>query len=166
MAATPLSILVLCTGNSARSILGEALLNIRGQGRIVAHSAGSQPKGVPHPAALELLRSKGIDTAFARSKSWDEFAGANAPPVDLVITVCDSAAAEACPIWPGGPVTVHWGIPDPAAITDPPDAVKKAFETAFDQLDERVSALVALDFEVMAPVDLKQALADVHGRSA
>ena len=141
---TPLSILVLCTGNSARSILAEALLNREGQGRITAYSAGSQPTGTPNPFALARLAQAGIDTGFARSKSWDEFEGAKAPALDLVITVCDSAAAETCPYFPGAPLTVHWSLPDPAAATGSDADHAKAFDGAFGVIERRVKAFCAL----------------------
>lgn len=144
MMQDPLTILILCTGNSARSIMGEAILNRVGQGRFRAFSAGSQPKGEPHPLALNLLAREGIDTAFARSKSWDEFAGPDAPALDLVITVCDSAAGETCPYWPGAPITAHWGIPDPAAATGTEAERALAFATAYAQLTRRALALAAL----------------------
>jgi len=140
------NILVLCTGNSARSILGEALLNRLGQGRVTAYSAGSTPKAEPHPAALRLLAAKGYDTTFARSKSWDEFAGPDGPVMDVVITVCDSAAAEACPIWPGAPVQVHWGQPDPAAVQGPDEAVDAAFQAAYTLFQARAAEALKLDF--------------------
>jgi len=111
MTDRPFSVLVLCTGNSARSILGEAILEQLGRGRIIAHSAGSKPKGVPHPGALRLLTRKGIDTAPFRSKSWDEFTGPDAPPIDLAITVCGNAAGEVCPVFLGAPLKAHWGCP-------------------------------------------------------
>lgn len=141
---TPMSILVLCTGNSARSILAEALLNREGQGRITAYSAGSQPTGKPNPFAVARLAQAGIDTGFARSKSWDEFEGADAPALDLVITVCDSAAAESCPYFPGAPLTVHWGLPDPAAATGSDAEIALAFDQAFGVIERRVKAFCAL----------------------
>ena len=110
------NVLFLCTGNSARSILAEAILNREGKGRFHAYSAGSQPKGEVHPYSIKLLESLGYDTGFARSKTWDEFAEPDAPQMHFVFTVCDQAAAEACPIWPGQPMTAHWGVPDPAAV--------------------------------------------------
>ena len=114
MKSRPINILILCTANSARSILGEALIQRLGQGRFRAFSAGSQPRGIPNPTGLKLLESLGHDISGFRSKSWDEFAGTDAPQMDIVITVCDSAAGESCPLWPGAPVKAHWGIPDPA----------------------------------------------------
>jgi len=149
------TILILCTGNSARSILGEAVLNHVGAGRLRAFSAGSQPTGIPNPQALALLRAKGLDTGFARSKSWDEFAAPGAPGLDIVITVCDSAAAEACPYWPGAPVRAHWGLPDPASA---PDAdAPAAFAATWDALERRVAAFLALPPELDAAA-LQQAL--------
>ena len=121
----PLNILILCAGNSARSILAEAAINLAGQPRVQAWSAGSRPTGAPTPFALALLQTKGIDTGFARSKSWDEFAMPGAPKMDFVITVCASAAGEECPYWPGAPMSAHWGLPDPAAVTGS-DAEKTA----------------------------------------
>lgn len=144
----PLAVLVLCTGNSARSILGEALLNLRGAGRVRAVSAGSRPVGAPNPHALALLEGEGIDTGFARSKSWDEFA--SGPPIDVVVTVCDSAAAETCPIWPGHPVAAHWGLPDPAGAPEP----ERAFRATWAALGARVDALLALPLEEMTPAAL------------
>lgn len=161
----PLRILVLCTGNSARSILGEVLINRLGNGRVVAHSAGSQPKGEPHPEALCLLLSKGYDVAGLRSKSWDEFSGAGSPRIDLIITVCDSAAAETCPVWPGGPTTVHWGIPDPAAVTSSPAEVVAAFAAAYAQLERRVTAFLALPYETLEHLVLKARMDEI-GRTA
>ena len=116
MTGRPFNVLILCTGNSARSILGEALVEHWGQGRFRGFSAGSHPKGSVHPLALELLKREGLPTDGMRSKSWDEFAAAGAPPLDFIFTVCDNAAGEACPVWPGHPMTVHWGIDDPAAV--------------------------------------------------
>lgn len=141
--------LVLCTGNSARSILGEAILGELGEGRIVAHSAGSNPKGVPHPGALRLLARKGIDTAPFRSKSWNEFTGADAPPVDMAITVCGNAAGEACPVFMGAPLKAHWGLPDPADAEGSEAEVDAAFEQTWQWLEQRVCALLELPFETM-----------------
>jgi arsenate reductase len=137
----PASVLFLCTGNSARSILAEALLNRDRGGRFHAFSAGSFPRGAVHPMALEVLRDRGVPTDGLRSKSWDEFAGAGAPPLDLVVTVCDNAAGETCPIWPGHPAREHWGLPDPAAVEGP--GQKAAFEAAFDALQTRIAAFLA-----------------------
>ncbi len=130
-----------------------------GRGRLRAYSAGSQPKGQPHPAAIDLLAMHGIDTTIVRSKSWDEFVLPDAPAMDIVITVCDSAAGESCPIWPGAPVKAHWGIADPAAIEG--EAQKAAFETAYDQLRQRIGHLLELPIETMANADLKAALVEI-----
>lgn len=151
-----LNILVLCTGNSARSILGEAFLNTKGAGRIKAYSAGSTPTGTPNPGAIALLKRHDIDTGFARSKSWDEFAEPDAPKLDVVITVCDNAAGETCPYWPGAPVTVHWGIPDPAAA--PAEEIDAAFDKAAAQLLTRITPMLALPLEDLSSEDLKIAL--------
>ena len=140
-----MNILVLCTGNSARSILAESLLNRLGAARgIRAFSAGSKPTGKVNPAAIAFLREKGYPVENLRSKSWEEFARADAPKMDLVITVCDSAASEPCPVWPGAPLQVHWGIPDPAAVTEPEEAVRAAFEQAYERLRRRVEAFLSL----------------------
>jgi arsenate reductase (thioredoxin) len=154
-------ILVLCTGNSARSILGEAILGRLGAGRIVAYSAGSRPKGVPHPAALRLLSTKGIDVAPFRSKSWDEFTSANAPKIDLAITVCGNAAGEACPLFLGAPLKAHWGLPDPADVTGDIAAVDAAFDQTWRWLEMRVRALLALPFETMDRTELAAELARI-----
>lgn len=154
MTDRPFSILVLCTGNSARSILGEAILAQSGKGRIVAHSAGSKPKGMPHPGALRLLARKGIDAAPFRSKSWDEFTGHGAPKIDLAITVCGNAAGEACPVFIGAPLKAHWGLPDPADVTGDDEAVDAAFEQTWRWLDARAQALLALPFETMDRTEL------------
>ena len=155
-----LNVLVLCTGNSARSILGEALLNREGAGRVRAWSAGSQPKGAPHPEALALLERRGIDTGFARSKSWDEFAADGAPELDLVITVCDNAAGETCPYWPGGPVTVHWGIPDPADAS--PEDARVAFEAAEKHLLDRIRPMLSLPLEDLSPEEIRDRMTEIH----
>ena len=138
------NVLFLCTGNSARSILGEAVLNHVGQGRFRAFSAGSAPKGEVHPMTLEALRTAGIATEGLRSKSWDEFATADAPKMDFVFTVCDNAAGEACPIWPGQPMTAHWGIEDPAAVEGPDFVRRAAFEDALRYMRNRIAAFVNL----------------------
>ena len=142
-----MNILVLCTGNSARSILLESLLNTLGQGRIAAYSAGSQPSGKVHPQSLMLLAQKGHDTSRASSQSWDVYAQADAPQMDLVITVCGSAASETCPIWPGAPLRAHWGVEDPAAAKE--SDWKAAFDTAFEILERRAKAFVDLDWGVL-----------------
>jgi len=139
-----LSVLVLCTGNSARSIMAEYILNAAGQGRIRAYSAGSKPTGAPNPFALARLEKAGFDPSDARSKSWDEFAAPDAPSLDMVITVCDSAAAETCPYWPGAPLRLHWGLPDPAGVTGTDDAIAAAFDEAFGVISRRVDAMIAL----------------------
>jgi arsenate reductase len=155
------TILVLCTGNSARSILGEAILNQLGAGRIGAYSAGSKPKGVPHRGALRLLAAKGIDTSAFRSKSWDEFAAPDAPTIDIAITVCGNAAGEACPLFIGAPIRAHWGLPDPADVTGSEAEVDTAFAETWRLLEMRVRALLALPFETMDAPDLRTALADI-----
>src|SRR5205809_686144 len=137
--AEPYNVLFLCTGNSARSIMAEAILNKAGQGRFRALSAGSHPKGEVNPHALALLKSLGHDTSALRSKSWAEFAQANAPQLDFVFTVCDAAAGEACPVWPGQPMTAHWGIPDPAAARGSPAEIALAFRQAYRMLDRRIA---------------------------
>lgn len=135
------NVLFLCTGNSARSILAEAILNKEGAGRFRAFSAGSHPKGHVHPAALALLKERGLPAEGFRSKSWDEFVDENASPIDLVITVCDNAAGEVCPIWPGNPAKQHWSIPDPAAVEGA--CQPEAFREAYDDLHRRIGALIA-----------------------
>lgn len=132
------NVLFLCTGNSARSILAEAYLNARGKGRFKAWSAGSKPGGTVNPFALALLKEKGIDTTGARSKSRDEFAAPGAPRMDYLFTVCDNAAAEACPLWPGKPATAHWGVDDPAAVTGPDERKRAAFLKAFTELAAKI----------------------------
>jgi len=138
-----INVLFLCTGNSARSILAEAILNRRGAGRFIGFSAGSQPRGDVHPLALALLKEKGHDVARLRSKSWDEFAAGNAPRMDRVVTVCDNAAGEACPVWPGHPAKAHWGLPDPAAVSGSEAEQRSAFAETYAALDRRIAELVA-----------------------
>lgn len=158
----PLNILVLCTGNSARSILGEALFNHLGAGRVRAFSAGSQPSGTVNPLALETLARHGIPLPEApRSKSWDEFAAPGAPQLDFIFTVCASAAGEACPLWPGHPATAHWGIPDPAHV-EPLAARREAFEIACRQLHARIAAFLALPLETMSVAEVKAAARQIH----
>lgn len=157
MKAPKMNILVLCTGNSARSILLESILHTAGAGRVRAYSAGSHPTGAVHPLALKLLRSLGHDTSAARSKSWDEFAASGAPEMDLVITVCSAAAGEVCPIWPGAPLRAHWGVDDPAAAT--PAEQEQAFRKAYDRLNHRAQVLLDLPLETMMPDDLRPHLA-------
>jgi arsenate reductase (thioredoxin) len=161
MTDTPFTVLVLCTGNSARSILGEALFNHLGQGRVQAFSAGSKPKGVPHPGALRLLARRGIDTAAFRSKSWDEFTAPDAPRIDLAITVCGNAAGEACPVFLGSPLRAHWGLPDPADVTGTEAEVDAAFEETWRLLEMRVRAFLALDWATLGTPALQAALADI-----
>ena len=141
------NVLFLCTGNSARSILAEAILNRDGKGRFRAFSAGSQPKGEPNPHALTLLKHAGYDTSALRSKSWSEFAVAGAPELDFVFTVCDNAAGETCPFWPGQPMTAHWGMPDPAAVTGTPEEIRRAFTDTFMTLRRRIDIFASLPFD-------------------
>jgi len=150
------NVLFLCTGNSARSILAEALMNHWGRGRFRGFSAGSFPTGRVNPHALALLRRMDIPAEGARSKSWDEFAAPGAPALDFIVTVCDNAAGETCPVWPGRPVTAHWGVPDPAAVTGTDDEVAAAFGQAFEVLQHRVKAFVALPFDELGGPALKR----------
>ncbi len=155
-----MNVLVLCTGNSCRSILGEVLLNDLGGDRISAYSAGSDPAGSVHPGALQKLEQEGHSTDGLSSKSWDVFAGDDAPQMNLVITVCDSAAREACPVWYGGQVRVHWGIPDPAKAPDEEKDV--AFDLAYRQLRDRIADLMQIPFESTDPRHLEDALQRIH----
>ena len=159
------NVLFLCTGNSARSIMSEALLNFWGKGRFQAFSAGSHPKGQVHPLALEVLRRNRIPTENARSKSWDEFATPDAPALDFVFTVCDNAAQEVCPIWPGQPVTAHWGIHDPAAVEGTLDEQTRAFNKAFREVDARVKLFTSLRLEALDKMALQREL-DAIGQVA
>lgn len=143
------NVLFVCTGNSARSIIAEALANQLGKGRLRAYSAGSQPKGEVNPQAIATLQSAGFATDGLRSKSWEEFSGADAPPMDLVITVCDRAANESCPVWPGHPTTAHWSVPDPAAATGTPEQIQAAYADAMMVLHQRISLLLSLKLEAL-----------------
>ena len=168
MLATPeresFNVLFLCTGNSARSIMAEAILNREGRGKFRAFSAGSQPKGRVHPYALDLLRKLNFDVSRFRSKSWSEFARPDAPKLDFVFTVCDNAAAETCPVWPGQPMTAHWGVPDPAAATGNEAEVRLAFADAFRMLNNRISLFVSLPLRSLDKLALQRQL-DAIGRS-
>ena len=155
------NVLVLCTGNSARSILGEVLFNRLGKERFIAHSAGSKPVGRVNPLALELLSQQGLSTEGLRSKSWDEFAAPDAPEIDFIFTVCDNAAGEVCPVWPGKPATAHWGIPDPAAVEGDDAAKRAAFRKAYDQLARRIQLFMSLPIEKLDKLALKEKLAEI-----
>jgi len=155
------NVLFLCTGNSARSILAESLVNHLGKGRFRGYSAGSFPKGQVHPLSLELLASLGLPHEGARSKSWDEFAKPGAAAMDFVFTVCDQAAGEVCPIWPGNPVTAHWGIPDPAAVAGSRDVQMKAFRDALHALQSRIGLLLHLPVETLDRMTLEQKVRDI-----
>ena len=155
------NVLILCTGNSARSILGEVLFNALGKGKFIAHSAGSQPVGRINPFALELLQQQGHSIAGLRSKSWNEFAAPGAPQIDFIFTVCDNTAGETCPIWPGKPATAHWGIPDPAAVTGDDAAKRAAFRKASEQLARRIQLFMSLPIEKLDKLVLKEKLAEI-----
>jgi protein-tyrosine-phosphatase len=155
------NVLFLCTGNSARSILAEAYLNRVGKGRFRACSAGSKPGGRVNPFALELLEKNGIDTGALRSKSWDEFAAPGAPKMDFVFTVCDSAAAEPCPFWPGQPVTAHWGVSDPAAVEGSDEDKRRAFLLAFRTLSTRINLMLDLPIEKLDRIALARGLEEI-----
>ncbi len=156
MPSRPYNVLFLCTGNSARSIMGEVLLNHWGKGRFRGFSAGSQPKGDVHPLTLELLRGMKLPTEGLRSKSWSEFAKPDAPKMDFVFTVCDQAAAETCPIWPGQPMTAHWGVPDPASVKGSDAEKTTAFRDAFSRLDARIKLFMSLPFDKLERMALKR----------
>lgn len=155
-----MNILILCTGNSARSIIGEALVSARTG--FTGYSAGSTPKGEPHPMAINVLKAKGHDVSGFRSKSWDEFGGADAPKMDIIITVCDDAAGESCPYWPGHPVTAHWGLPDPANVEEM-NFQRAAFEDTYSTLASRIKRLAALDLASMSEAEQKAAIQAIHG---
>ncbi|MCA1407913.1 arsenate reductase ArsC [Ensifer sp. IC3342] len=161
----PFNVLFLCTANSARSILAEAILNRIGRGKFKAFSAGSQPKGTVHPFALQLLEGLNYDTSSARSKSWEEFAGPDAPEMDFVFTVCDDAANEACPVWPGQPMTAHWSVPDPARVEGSEAEQHFAFAETYRMLNNRLSIFVSLPLASLDRLSLQQHLHDI-GSSA
>lgn len=153
--------LFLCTGNSARSILAEAILNRLGAGQFRAYSAGSHPKDHPHPMALETLSEQGYGVSNLRSKSWDEFAQPGAPNLDFVVTVCDNAAGETCPVWPGHPMTAHWGVEDPAAFAGPEHAQRSLFRRIYADLERRIDLFTKLDIESLDPTSLRSRLIEI-----
>jgi len=159
------NVLFLCTGNSARSILGEAIVSSVGRGRFIGHSAGSHPKGEVHPLALELLRQMHLPTEGLRSKAWDEFAVAGAPTMDFIFTVCDGAAGEPCPAWPGHPMTAHWGLPDPAAVDGTELERRRAFRQTFAALENRIKLFTSLPFGSLDGLSLQGRL-DAIGRKS
>jgi arsenate reductase len=159
--ARVLNVLFLCTGNSARSILAEALLDHLGRGRFSAHSAGSFPTGKVNPYSLETLKGLGLPTEGYRSKSWDEFAAPGAPPIDFIFTVCDNAAGEACPVWPGKPVTAHWGVPDPAAVEGTDAQKRQAFREAANTLRRRIELFLALPIESLDAHSMRARLREI-----
>jgi arsenate reductase len=164
MMTTPTyNVLFLCTGNSARSILAEALLNKKAKGSFSAYSAGSHPSGMVRPEALRQLELAGIATDGLRSKSWDEFAGPDAPKMNFVFTVCDNAANEVCPFWPGQPMTAHWGVPDPAAVKGTPEEIERAYRDAFSKLDRRIGLFLSLPLSTLGSVAIQKEI-DSIGR--
>jgi arsenate reductase len=158
---SPLNVLFLCTGNSARSIMAECILNRLGQSKFKAYSAGSYPKGEVNPNALAVLRKSNFDVSKLRSKSWDEFAAPGAPKLDFVFTVCDNAAGETCPLWPGQPMTAHWGVPDPAAIEGSDEEKRKAFLDAFSRLSTRIRLMMNLPFDKLERLALQSKLREI-----
>jgi arsenate reductase len=157
----PCNILILCTGNSARSILAEALINTLGAGRFKAYSAGSRPTGAVNPFAIEQVRKLGYPVEGLRSKSWDEFAQPGAPQMDFVVTVCDNAAGEVCPLWPGHPVTAHWGFPDPAAVEGSDEVKRAAFALALHQIRKRVQLFLSLPLETLDRMEIENRLREI-----
>ncbi len=157
----PMNVLFLCTGNSARSIMAEVLLNQKGGGRFRAFSAGSHPKGQVHPLAIETLRRMNLPVEGLRSKSWDEFSGPNAPKMDFVFTVCGRAAKETCPIWPGQPLTAHWGVDDPAAVEGTREDQLRAFRRAMSELDARIKLFTVLPFDSLSRLSLLNKIREI-----
>jgi len=162
---TPYNVLFLCTGNSARSIMAEALINYWGRGRFRGFSAGSNPKGQVHPLALETLDRFRIPMDQPRSKSWNEFARDGAPPLNFVFTVCDNAAREVCPVWPGQPMTAHWGVADPAAVEGSDEQKRRAFQKAFQELEARIKIFTSLRLELLDRLALQRTLDDIGKRT-
>jgi protein-tyrosine-phosphatase len=162
--ARPFNVLFLCTGNSARSIIAEAMMNKLGEGKFRAYSAGSHPKGQVHPQTIQLLKGLGYDTSGLRSKSWEEFAKPGAPVMDFIFTVCDDAAGETCPVWPGHPTTAHWGIPDPAAIQGSPAEIATAFAEAARMLSQRIGTFTALPISQLDELTRNAKLSPVRGK--
>jgi arsenate reductase (thioredoxin) len=158
------NVLFLCTGNSARSVMAEAIMNARAGGRFTAYSAGSHPSGKVRPEALGELEAAGMPTTGLRSKSWDEFATTDAPRMDFIFTVCDNAANEICPVWPGHPATAHWGVPDPAAVKGTDDEIQRAYREAFIRLDERIGLFLSLPFASIDHLALKTELDNIGRR--
>ncbi len=161
MSERPYNVLFLCTGNSARSVMAEAILNRLGAGKFRAFSAGSQPKGQVNPQTIALLQSLNYDTSKLRSKSWSEFAGPGAPALDFVFTVCDNAAGESCPVWPGQPMTAHWGVPDPAEAAGSPAEIALAFKDAYRMLNQRIGTFVALPMRSLDRLTLQRKLREI-----
>lgn len=157
----PFNVLFICTHNSARSIMAEAILNQMGRNRFRAFSAGSQPAGQVHPLAIELLERNKMDTSGVRSKNWDEFAQSDAPPMDFVLTVCDKAAGEVCPVWPGQPMTAHWGVEDPSSVEGTLEERKKAFSDAFMMLNRRIAIFQNLPFDKLDKLSLQSELRNI-----
>jgi arsenate reductase len=157
----PFNVLFLCTGNSARSVMAEAILNKTGAGQFRAHSAGSQPKGQVHPETIRLLNGLGYETSGFRSKSWKEFSRPGAPALDFVFTVCDNAAGESCPVWPGQPMTAHWGVPDPAAATGSAAEIALAFKDAYRMLSQRIGVFTALPLRKLDQLSLQNKLREI-----
>jgi len=157
----PYHVLFLCTGNSARSILAEAILRHRGKGNFIAHSAGSHPTGAVNPLALKLLEASGLPASGLRSKSWDEFSQSGAPHLDFVFTVCDNAAQESCPFWPGQPVTAHWGVPDPAAVAGTLEQRERSFRDAFVILDRRINLFLSLPLKTLDSLAIRKQIDEI-----
>jgi protein-tyrosine-phosphatase len=164
MSEAPVNVLFLCTGNSARSIIAEAIMNREGRGRFCAYSAGSHPRGEVNPETLRLLESLHYKTDAFRSKSWDEFEGPDAPKLDFVFTVCDDAAAEVCPIWPGQPMTAHWGMPDPAAVQGSPAEIALAFADTYRMLNNRITLFMNLPLASLDKLSLQRRLDEIGQR--
>ncbi len=158
---THYNVMFLCTGNSARSIMAEAIMNRKGGANFTAYSAGSHPAGAVRPEAIRQIQSAGLSAANARSKSWDEFTTVEAPHLDFVFTVCDNAAKEVCPLWPGQPMTAHWGIPDPAAVEGTPEEIDRAFSQAFAALDRRISLFLCLPIATLGTFALQKELDNI-----